>query len=498
MIIKHFKSGIFLVSFIALSISGCNPNYNNKNNNLNEDPDSVLSQPDSSSELQSADIVPNYDTCVFKLTSAIKRNDTAYIRNSILNGCNINQFLYEGDEDVLLRIAVYYCDTSMLRFMLENGADPNFHGKFRKSATHFAASIDSAKLKLMLDYGGDPNSYYIIYNRTPIISAIIEDKFGCVKLLVAQNISLNPDSSNHFTSALNAAITNENYKIIDYLLAHGADPNSRFSISESPDCFMCLDDVNILHVIAGAFSNFKEKDKMMQLLNRFVEMGTDINAESFYRQTPLEFATFSQDTALLSFFIDNGAKLEGAFNTASRWSKYISVEYLLKKGADPNARSFYGGTPLTNAIKCCGDGFGSGITYEERTKTIDLLLEYGADPDLKDEDDKSFNDYLKSGANMVYQHFIHDGRLSWDDLDFEPRGDVIKKVTVDSTEIAVYSKPYTLAPIVKTLKKGDVYFLRNGTWIINEELTGLTSKWVEIKGYDFSGYILENSKPTMQ
>lgn len=124
-----------------------------------------------------------------------------------------------------------------------------------------------------------------------------------------------------------------------------------------------------------------------------------MNIESLSGYTALEFACFANDTLLIDWLISNGAKLEtenySAIHSAAMFSNAEIVEYLLKKGVDPNVITNTGNTPLLVSYECCGDGFGDIITAENRLRTIRLLLAYGADPSLKNNEGISLSDYCK-------------------------------------------------------------------------------------------------------
>ena len=64
-----------------------------------------------------------------------------------------------------------------------------------------------------------------------------------------------------------------------------------------------------------------------------------------------------------------------------RWNQNNIVNLLLKNGFNPNWNN--SSNLLYYALTRVGDGFGEGITKEIRNKTVELLLEYGANPELK-------------------------------------------------------------------------------------------------------------------
>jgi len=86
--------------------------------------------------------------------------------------------------------------------------------------------------------------------------------------------------------------------------------------------------------------------------------------------------------AIIDFFFDQGARLDerdyagytAVMHAAGNMPQYHLLKHLLIKGADPNIKSCFGSTALLSA------------TMAQNLEEIDLLLQYGADPHLGDND----------------------------------------------------------------------------------------------------------------
>ena len=109
------------------------------------------------------------------------------------------------------------------------------------------------------------------------------------------------------------------------------------------------------------FENFNNQDIFtyienydIESLKNYIDSGYDLNKQNNYGYTPLIYATFNIEI----------------------------VKLLLNAGADIDKQNKYGYTALTLAAL---------YNYHE---IVELLLDYGADEFILDEDNKSFYDYL--------------------------------------------------------------------------------------------------------
>ena len=264
-----------------------------------------------------------------------------------------------------------------VRVLLQAGMDPN--SKKDGIYTPLCSAIRDDRpdiFALLLSHGADPNlmaSEYpawkcITHNRLHFLpdlvaaGADLHKPPGIVECAVQQNNSealhwlvgpggANPNdrnSSRH--TAVTTAIRKKLPEMLEWLLAHGADPNLRgqdwpiYMASQSPS--------------------------MLRLLLPSI---TDLSAH----KGVMEKAVQANQLENVKLLIAAGANVEwkngGVFSpltTALRERHWVIVRYLLDEGgADPNAPGEH--LPLVKAIRRCDDGDFS---------MIELLLERGADP----------------------------------------------------------------------------------------------------------------------
>jgi ankyrin repeat protein len=164
---------------------------------------------------------------------------------------------------------------------------------------------------------------------------------------------------------LNCAVVQEREDVVEFLLAHGADPN--------------IPDRNGLTPLEQACS--RDKAVGLALASLLLAKGAQINPtnETEFSTSPLEWAVTSDNPELVNFLLERGASVKPAkadsetpLHTAASRGNLEITEALIKHGADVNA-SFAGGlTPLHEAAE-------GG--YVEVAK---LLLSRGAEVDRKD------------------------------------------------------------------------------------------------------------------
>ncbi|MBU2555930.1 MAG: ankyrin repeat domain-containing protein [Bacteroidetes bacterium] len=263
------------------------------------------------SEVSNQQEKPNNPPPVTLLFAAIKTNDTSEIKKLILSGCDVNEKIIIGcnTEDAPLRHAVYYCDTSNLRFLLEHGANPNLIINGNMTPTHYAAGLGNDKFKLLIKYGGDVNTYGGANSfSTPFIWALSNDRTENIITMLNEAYVIEPDSVNGFDPALVSAIRYEDFEVIDILIEYGADINV---VVSNPDVeWYCAnpDKMTPLHVLADVYSRSKNKEQIEHIILKFVQLGANINAENAIGQTPLDFAKCNNDTSMIRILIQNGAK----------------------------------------------------------------------------------------------------------------------------------------------------------------------------------------------
>ncbi|CAK7217239.1 hypothetical protein SCUCBS95973_003078 [Sporothrix curviconia] len=268
----------------------------------------------------------------------------------------------------VLHEAVLHHDIESMRLLLLFGGDPN--GQDKDGITPLLAAVEESFAEgatLLLKYGGDPNFEGVnpIKDTTesPLVAAFTTGKLGLAQLMMAyggnpnhrvqRNGSSGSDSggSDNTTTLLLGAIGKKKHRrLVDLLLAYGADPNAKDGMGTSP---------LFTAVQAGR----------ADIVTALLEHGADAN-----RPGPKHVLWPSTyHPRCMVPLLAHGADLRkapGVLELATSLNKVESVRQLIKAGVDVNAKKDGVYTALCTAIR------------DDHVEIFNLLLANGADPNL--------------------------------------------------------------------------------------------------------------------
>ena len=274
------------------------------------------------------------------LLDAAKNGDREALRALLQKGANVNSA--EPDGTTALHWASYRDDIEGAGLLIRAGAKVNAANDLGATPLWTASLNGSeAMVRQLLAAGADPNAA-LLAGETPLMVASRAGKPVVVEQLIAKGANVNARGSRSQT-ALMWATSQKHSDVVQVLLAHGADVHAR-------------------------------SDKWSQVMavppHGYPPYNKDIPAGS---ETALMFAARVGDLDSARLLVAAGARV----NDADAWgvsatslaahSDYCAlVEFLLEKGADPNAAA-PGFTALHEAI----------MHRDERM--VGALLAHGAD-----------------------------------------------------------------------------------------------------------------------
>jgi ankyrin repeat protein len=251
----------------------------------------------------------------------------------------------EGDGTTALHWASHHDDVEMAGLLLRAGAKVNAANDLGATPLWIASLNGStAMVRRLLRAGANPNAALLL-GETPLMVASRVGSADIVAQLIEAGAKVNPSAARGQTALMWAA-AQRHPDVVKVLLAHGADITAR----------------------TDAWSQVEAVSPHGRLeYNRAIPYGRD---------TALMFAARSGDLESARLLLAAGAKVDdtdawgvSATALAAHGGHTELVEFLLDKGADPNAAGA-GFAPLHVAI----------MRRDERMVTA--LLSHGADPNL--------------------------------------------------------------------------------------------------------------------
>jgi len=359
-------------------------------------------------------VSPNTGTEINVLNEAILHHDLETARQLLMFGADANSVDARGATPLLLAVEHSFLDGAAL--LLKYGANPNLAAGMEPETPLAIAAVDNKFqfARLLLMYGGDANQKRA--NREPLLMRAISRKATQRIIDLLLDYDADPNLKNHKgESPLFEAINAGRADAVTSLLEHGANPNlpgpkhMLWPAIHEPACLKLLLAKGADHKKAPGIMEQAASTNNLETIRLLLDAGVDPNSKKDGVYTPLctsirddradifhlllargadpnvssaEYPCFKCVTHFrpqyLQPLVDAGGDLrspKGIIETAVKFKNLEALHWLLKAGVSPNDRTPKTNcTPLTTSIR------------EKRIDYVKILLENGADPNIRGED----------------------------------------------------------------------------------------------------------------
>jgi ankyrin repeat protein len=299
---------------------------------------------------------------------AIRSGDRRSIAKALKDSAAVNLRDDEGNTPLIQ--AAFYLPASQLAQFIDRGADVNATNSAGVSAL-MKAVWDLDKTRLLIQRGANVNAASKMGNTPLITAAFANGASEVVKALIKAGANVNA-ANGASGNAVTAAAEAGDLKTLRMVLDHGGDPDSTTHIVESGAGASAL-------MIASQMGH-------IDCVKLLLERGAKLNLRTEHGNA-LNFAAFSDRHEVARLLLDRGIEIDVPgqrvvsfrrgdkgftpliYACLSERNDPTLVKWLIDRGADVNAKSSSGETPLSVALQ------------RGNTKIVSTLLAAGAKAD---------------------------------------------------------------------------------------------------------------------
>ena len=269
------------------------------------------------------------------LLKAVKTQDAAEVRLSLAKGVNLNRggtFDYEGytrKNVTPLMLAAETGNLELLEILLKAGAevgladDSNEPRKSGRTALAYAYKKHYAATRLLLEAGANPN-HRLSFGHTLFDEICYDGKIEMIQLLLSFGADPNSSCGKSDYFALERATSADRLNVVKVLLKNKADINSGDT---------------------GGWTALMKASQLLRLkiVQLLLENGAAVTSKTISNVTALHQA------------VTSAARLDPRYDSDAAERFLVAMQIikaLVAKGADVNAMTKYGDSPLSLAKDC--------------------------------------------------------------------------------------------------------------------------------------------------
>lgn len=278
--------------------------------------------------------------------------------------------------------------------LLEAGADPNGASRYGVKPLYLASSHGNpAMIRLLVSSGADPNAVDSV-GETMLMAAARSGDAGAVDALLDLGANVDARDPHYGQTALMFAARNGSTEGVRALIGAGAEVDARTSVGPEPEWILPNSRPGFSFGI-GIIRGGLPADRGMR---PFRPGG----------MTALLYAAREGHTAAAELLLDAGADIDGTdangitpLLTAISNDRIPLATKLVERGARLDVQDWYGRSPLWSAVEVRNvylhnDTFEHTVDRERALGLIRLLLEHGANPNLRTAESPPVREHLLS------------------------------------------------------------------------------------------------------
>lgn len=314
------------------------------------------------------------------LADAARARDMATVRAMLKPGLDkavVNAQGYDGTP--ALHWVVLVDDVADAKLLLAAGADPKLANRLGVTPLAVAATSGNAEMiNVLLEAGADVNALDTA-GEPPLWAAVRSGKLDAVKTLADRGASLTFKDSVQQTTLM-LAVRENHPDIVKFLVDRGADVNVKTRVGGTPGWVLPNSVPGFGHgigIVRGGLPDRGSRNLIPGGLSALMYAARDGRTES------------------AKILVSAGADLKQTdpngitpFLMAISNNQMETARFLLDKGSDINVVDWYGRTPLWSAVEVRNMDvdnatFKNGVDREPVLELIKILLDKGADPNLR-------------------------------------------------------------------------------------------------------------------
>ena len=307
-----------------------------------------------------------------------------------------------------LEYAVRTNDIDRCRYLIQEcKTNPNFRGIHAIGYSEYTLlnySIHHRKVvtKFLLDNGADPN-YLQPDGTSPLYFAIVSGQIDIIQLL------LDKGANKNYIHGGDGIYIDSGYSLLILALSKRFNNIAEVLIRNKVNINYLYNGISALQYILERYypDHFGTPVETNNLIELLIINGANVNVRGDEGKTPLMDCSYQQDNSYIAtLLLDHGAEIE-AVNDDLRTPLMVACEYgrpnmtrlLVSRGAQVNKIDRLGRTAMILAIL---DGYNT-------IEILQILLDAGAEINIRDEDGRSALDYARDNNHEVEQFLISHG-----------------------------------------------------------------------------------------